>query len=76
MQDYDFKLVYHTVATYLNVDDIPNLYENFIKETDFDCWRIYLFNMELARESNFGRKWDIKEKARRNKQIISVTVVY
>jgi MoaA/NifB/PqqE/SkfB family radical SAM enzyme len=52
-QDLDFKIVYHTVATDINMNEIPKLYEGFIKNTKFDLWKVYEFNEELARQNTF-----------------------
>jgi len=57
-QDLEFKIVYHTVATDINMNEIPRLYNGFIKNTKFDQWRIYELNEELARH-NILRKKDI-----------------
>jgi hypothetical protein len=52
-QDLDFKIVYHTVATDININQISALYNGFIKNTDFDLWKVYEFNEELARQNTF-----------------------
>lgn len=57
-QDLEFKIVYHTVATDINVNEIPKLYAGFIKNTKFDQWKIYELNEELARH-NILRQKDI-----------------
>lgn len=57
-QDLDFEIVYHTVATDLNISKVPALYNGFIKNTFFDSWKIYELNEELARH-NILRKKDI-----------------
>jgi len=42
------KIGYHTVFTAINHQDILEIYD-FIKQKDFDYWRIYEFNDDLAR---------------------------
>ena len=64
-QALDYNLEYHTVATYINVDEIPKLYFDFIKKTDFRCWNIYEFSFNLARQSTFHGKYGEKEKIKR-----------
>ena len=59
-QDLEFKIVYHTVATDINMNEIPKLYAGFIKNTKFDQWKIYELNEELARH-NILRKKDIRK---------------
>ena len=66
-QAYGYGLEYHTVATYLNIDGIPKLYSDFIKNTDFKCWNIYEFNFNLARQNTFQSDCSDKEKVKRLK---------
>ncbi len=56
LEKYDLNLKYHSVAAYPNIDTIPKIYD-FIKKTDFDSWRIYLFNFYLAVDSMFKRNF-------------------
>lgn len=60
-----FKIGYHTVATYLNVDKLPELYSGFIRNTDFEYWNVYEFNFNLARQGVFTDVYSQKEKVRR-----------
>jgi MoaA/NifB/PqqE/SkfB family radical SAM enzyme len=46
--DNGMALGYHTVFTSANRQDIPELYEA-LRQTDFQYWRIYEFNENLAR---------------------------
>ena len=41
IQHLEILLVYHTVLTNMNKEDIKDLYESFISKTDFKFWRVY-----------------------------------
>lgn len=49
IQKQNMGLVYHTVATAINLDHLPSIYQQ-IKNTNFLYWRIYEFNYIFARE--------------------------
>jgi len=68
-QKLGFKIGYHTVATYLNVDKLPELYSGFIKNTDFEYWNVYEFNFNLARLGVFADVYSQKEKVCRYREL-------
>jgi len=68
-RELDFKVGYHTVATYLNIDKLPELYSKFIKDARFEYWNIYEFNENLARLSNFQSNRSNEQKAQRHNEI-------
>jgi len=68
-QKFDYKLEYHTVATAINVDGVPKLYSGFIKNTDYQLWNIYQFNVNLAMLSTFQGKYSEEQKIKRIKEI-------
>ena len=47
LQDTDIKIGIHTVATAVNINHTPEIY-NFLCKGRFDYWRIYEFNPELV----------------------------
>jgi MoaA/NifB/PqqE/SkfB family radical SAM enzyme len=49
LQDTDLRIGIHTVATALNINDIPRIYD-FIVKGKFDYWRIYEFNANIVRD--------------------------
>ncbi|MBL7160615.1 MAG: radical SAM protein [Candidatus Aenigmarchaeota archaeon] len=44
------RLGYHTVFTAINHQDIPQVYD-YVSQNEFDYWRIYEFNDDLASKS-------------------------
>lgn len=46
LQKTKLELGYHTVATYLNIDEIEKIYE-WLEKSRFKFWRIYEFNSPL-----------------------------
>lgn len=49
LQNEDIAIGIHTVATSLNISDIPLIY-NFLQQGRFDYWRIYEFNEDLVHD--------------------------
>lgn len=47
LQDLEVRIGIHTVATTLNIGDIPRIYD-FLRRGRFDYWRIYEFNPEIV----------------------------
>jgi len=62
LEDKDVRIGIHTVATSLNIKDIPEIYR-FIKQHRFDYWKIYEFNPYLIKErfGNIDRFGEIEE---------------
>ncbi|MFH1501007.1 MAG: radical SAM protein [archaeon] len=48
IKDNGMQLGWHTVFTALNSKEMPKLFKK-LEKTDFDYWRIYEFNYDLAR---------------------------
>jgi MoaA/NifB/PqqE/SkfB family radical SAM enzyme len=61
LQDTDVRIGIHTVATSLNVNHMPQIYD-FLCTGRFDYWRVYEFNPELVcdRTQNTARFKEIK----------------
>jgi MoaA/NifB/PqqE/SkfB family radical SAM enzyme len=77
LQKQKVKFNLHTVATMLNIDGFPRLY-NALKNYDFDHWRVYEFNetmvdnrfsgperfLEVERLTRLGGQYSIEDRRR------------
>jgi len=75
-QDLDYKIVFHTVATDLNINQMPALYSRFIKNTNCDLWKIYEFNDSLAMLGNVHNRASRSEKIKRYEKILQMCGPY
>ncbi len=55
IQEAKIDLVYHTVATAFNVNDLPEIYQRII-DTRFRQWKIYEFNSAFVQKKFSGIK--------------------
>lgn len=56
-QKLGFRIVFHTVAFDAAKQKIPQLYQNFIVNQDFSCWKIYEYNEKLAMQRSEDSPW-------------------
>ncbi|MCX6774825.1 MAG: radical SAM protein [DPANN group archaeon] len=56
-QKLGFEIVFHTVAFDPTEQKIPQLYQNFIRHQDFDCWKIYEYNEKMTMQSDENSPW-------------------
>jgi len=56
-QKLGFEIVFHTVAFKTPEQKIPQLYNNFIANQDFDCWKIYEYNQKLTMQRSEDSPW-------------------
>lgn len=66
LQDKDVRIGVHTVATALNINHIPEVYD-FLSKGRFDYWRIYEFNFYLVSDMFASVKRFLETKKLRGK---------